>query len=618
MDSTCGWVGKVLMVDLSRGKVAEEPLAPQVARDYIGGRGLGIYYLLSLGDPKADPLGPDNPLIMATGPLTGTSAPTGARYMVTTKSPLTGAITCSNSGGHFPAMFKRAGFDAVVFTGASPEPVYLWINNGTAELRPAGHLWGMDTHQTHDAMLTETHPKARITAIGPAGEKQVLFAAIMNDKHRAAGRSGVGAVMGAKNLKGVAVFGEQPVPLYDPDGMKQAVSQILKSFKESYKDAPPPLRTYGTAITATATNNYGVMPTRNCRQTTFEGADKIGGQALTERFLKKAKACHACPIACGRGTKVENGPYQGSGEGPEYETVYALGSACGVDDLAAITKANYICNEQGMDTITMGATIACAMELFESGYLSEAEVGRSLNFGDAEAMVELTRLTADRQGFGEALAQGSLRLASKYGHPELAMVAKGQEFAGYDPRGEQGMGLAYATSPIGASHMRGDPAYIELLGVPKLIDPLVWEGKAQLVKDWQDIFCVIDAAGLCVFFTIRNLVEPQEDISPTGITRLLNLATGANYSVEEVALAGERIFNAERLFLNQAGFDRAHDTLPPRILSEPVPDGPAKGMVCHLEPMLDEYYAVRDWSDQGLPHEDKLVKLGLPVDPSSA
>ncbi|MBU4564990.1 MAG: aldehyde ferredoxin oxidoreductase family protein [Proteobacteria bacterium] len=606
-----GWLGKVLLVDLTRGELRQEPLDPRIARNYIGGRGLGIHYLRTLGSPTVEPLEPDNPLIMSTGPLTGTKAPTGARYMVTTKSPLTGAITCANSGGHFPAMMKRAGFDAIIFTGAAPEPVYLWINNGEAELRPAGHLWGQDTHQTHQSLAGETHPQARTACIGPAGENRVLFAAIMNDKDRAAGRSGVGAVMGAKKLKAVAVFGEQAVPLHDPEGMNREVARLLKVFKDSYKDGPPPLRVYGTAITATATNNYGVLPTRNCRQGTFEGADNIGGQALTERFLKKPKACFSCPIACGRDTAVEEGPYQGAGEGPEYETLYALGSACGVDDLAAITKANYICNEMGMDTITMGATIACAMELYEAGYLPESDVGRPLRFGDAGAVVELTSLTAARRGFGELLAQGSLRLATRYGHPELAMVAKGQEFAGYDPRGVQGMGLAYATSPIGASHMRGDPAYIELLGVPKLLDPLKWEGKAQLIKDWQDVFCVIDASGLCVFFSVRNLVEAREDIAPSGITKLLNLATGADYTLEEVIRVGERIFNAERIFLNQAGFSREQDTLPPRILSEPMPDGPARGMVCQLEPMLTEYYTVRGWSQQGLPQPEILGQLGL-------
>lgn len=259
----------------------------------------------------------------------------------------------------------------------------------------------------------------------------------------------------------------------------------------------------------------------------------------------------------------------------------------------------------------MGATIACAMELAERGYLPEAEVGRRLRFGDAQALVELTRMTGRREGFGELLAEGSLRLAARYGHPELAMVAKGQEFAGYDPRGEQGMGLAYATSPVGASHMRGDPAYIELLGVPMLIDPLSWQDKGKLVKDWQDVFAIIDSAGLCVFFTVRNLVTPTRDIRPQGIMELLNAATGAGYDLDELVRAGERIFNAERLFLVRAGFNRKDDTLPPRMLKEPMPDGPGKGMVCHLEEMLEEYYPVRGWTPEGVPTPEKLRELGL-------
>jgi aldehyde:ferredoxin oxidoreductase len=310
-------------------------------------------------------------------------------------------------------------------------------------------------------------------------------------------------------------------------------------------------------------------------------------------------------------TRVTEAPFQGEGEGPEYETIYALGSDCGVDNLAAVTKANYICNEMGMDTISMGATIASAMELSERGYLPEADVGRPLRFGDAEAIVELTRMTGLREGFGDILAEGSLRMAQEYGHPELAMVSKGQEFAGYDPRGEQGMGLAYATSSIGASHMRGDPAYIELLGVPMLIDPLTWKDKPLIVKDWQEVFAIIDSAGLCVFFTVRNLVAPTRDIRPIGIMELLNSATGAGYDMATLIRAGERICNIERFFLVRAGFSRKDDTLPPRILREPLPDGPAKGMVCHLDEMLIEYYQLRGWNQNGIPTEKKLKELGL-------
>lgn len=606
-----GWTGNILRVDLNETKIIEEQLDFEVARNYLGGRGLGIYFLTRELDPTCDPLSPENILILATGPLTGTRAPTAARAMVTTKSPLTGALTCSNTGGYFPAELKKAGIDLIIFQGCAPEPIYLWIENGESELRPAVHLWGKTTHETDAALRAETHPKARIASIGPAGENQVLFAAIMNEKDRAAGRSGVGAVMGSKNLKAIVVKGDNEILLKDEVGFKAANIKYRKKFKDSLDGGKSGLNEYGTAATITGTQKTGCLPTRNCQQGTFENWEAIGGETLSRDFLLHPKACYSCPIGCGRVTKVNDPEFQGQGEGPEYETIYSMGSMCGIDNLAALTKANYLCNELGMDTISMGATLACAMEMSERGYLPETDVGRSLEFGDAHALVELTRQTAYREGFGDQLAQGSLRLATRYNHPELAMVSKGLEFAGYDPRGEQGMGLAYATSPIGASHMRGDPAYIEILGVPLSIDPKTWDDKALLVKDWQNVFTVIDAAGLCVFFSVRNLCTPTLDILPEGIMELLNTATGANYTIEELVMVGERIFNAERLFLVKAGFSRKDDSLPIRILKEPLPDGPAKGMVCHLEEMLTDYYTFRGWSQDGIPLPKLIQRLGL-------
>lgn len=606
-----GWQGRVLRVNLSTGAVSEEGLDEATAQDFIGGRGFGIRYLLKEVDPKTDPFCWRNPLMMMAGPLTGTGAPTGSRYMVTALSPLTGALTCSNSGGMFPTELRKAGWDGLIFQGKASQPVYLWLDGERVELREASHLWGKTTHETDDLIRLETDPQVKVACIGPAGERLVRFASIMNDKDRAAGRSGVGAVMGSKNLKAVAVRGKGSIPLHDPKAFREINSRLLKKFNETYRDSPPPLRLHGTAVTVMATQNYGVFPTRNFQTGTFPGWEAIHGETLSRRFLLKHKACFACPISCGRVTKVQEHPFEGQGEGPEYETIYALGSNCGVDNLAAVTKANYLCNELGLDTISMGSTIACAMELAERGCLPEADVGRPLSFGDAQAVVDLTRMTGLREGFGDVLAEGSLRLATRYGHPELAMVAKGQDFAGYEPRGEQGMGLAYATSPIGASHMRGDPAYFELLGVPCNVDPLTWEDKPPIVAKWQDLFCIIDAAGLCVFFSVRNLIRPELMAPPVGIMELLNAATGADYDLEELELAGERIFNAERLFLVKAGFSRKDDTLPERILKEPLPEGPGKGMVCHLEEMLDLYYQVRGWTRDGIPTQEKLRELGL-------
>lgn len=605
------WEGNILRVNLQTGQIINESLSTQIIKDFIGARGLGIYYLLNEVDPCCDPLGPDNKLIMSTGPLTGTKAPTGARYVVTCKAPLSGAIAVSNSGGMFPAELKKTGFDAIIIEGQSEAPVYLWIDGNEVYLRKADHIWGKTVPETDAILRSETDENAKTSVIGPAGENLVLFASIMNDRDRAAGRGGVGAVMGSKRLKGIVVRGNQKVPLFDRNQFNVQTKKYRDQFKAFTKDNPSPLRQHGTAVTVVGTQKHGVFPTHNFQTGQFEGWEKIYGVTLTEKYLVKPKACFGCPIACGRQTCIPDGPYKGEGEGPEYETIYALGSDCGIDDLAALTKANYLCNELGLDTISMGSAVACAMELFEKEYLTSEDVGRDLVWGDGQILVDLVGHTAYRQGFGDTLAQGSLRLATKYKHPELAMVSKGLDFAGYDPRGAQGMGLAYATSPIGASHMRGDPAYFELLGVPFPVDPLVWEGKAEVVARWQDIFAIIDAAGLCVFFSIRYLVESELDIKPRPIQELINAATGADYTLAELEAAGERITTAERLFLTRAGFSRKDDSLPPRITQEPMPKGPAAGMVCHLDQMLDAYYKTRQWDDNGIPLTKKLEALNL-------
>ncbi len=608
-----GWQGKILSVDLSRGRISVETLDPQVARDYVGGRGLGIYFLNQLVDPLCDPLSPDNILVMTTGPLTGTLTPTAARYMVTTKSPLTGAITCSNSGGRFPKELKRSGFDGLIFSGKSSEPIYLWIDNGQAELRPAPHFWGLTVPETTERLLAETDSKARVACIGPAGEKGVLFASIMNDKDRAAGRSGVGAVMGSKNLKAVVVRGNIRVPLADKERFEQIQTRVMTKFTKAAKAHPSPLSQHGTAgVMVPLTQKHGVLPTKNYQLGTFEGWQAISGQTLTEKYLQRTSACWACPIACGRVTKVIDKEFAGEGEGPEFETTFALGSMCMVDNLAALTKANYICNELGMDTITMGVTIACAMELYDCGIIDDAQTGGPIRWGDAARLVELTRMTGYREGFGVQLAEGSYRLAARYGHPEVAMVSKKLELPGYDPRGLQAQGVAYATSPIGGSHCRAHMAYTEMVGIPEAVDRHERKGKGRLVKRWQDVFSLIDAAGICIMFSVRNLLRQDLDILPEGILEYLNATTGVDYTLDELMAAGERIFNAERLFLIRAGFGRHDDTLPKRLLQEPLPEGPSQGGIVHLEEMLVEYYQARGWTPEGVPTAAKLKELGLP------
>lgn len=608
-----GWNGRILRVNLTTGETSVEEVDPRIARDFIGGRGWAIRYLYDEIDPRVDPLSPENKLVFATGPLTATPVPTGNRYMVTTKSPLTGAISCSNSGGFFPTEMKRTGFDMFIFEGRAERPVYLWVNDDRVELRPADHLWGRTVFETEDILRAETDPRARVACIGPAGERLAPIAAILNEKHRAAARSGVGAVMGSKNLKAVVVRGTRRIPLAYPKELQALADQVVEEVKQAVAAGKATLRTYGTAYVPPVTNEVGILPTYNFRTGVFHGAEAISGRTLNQKYLVRPKACYGCPIACGRVTRVEDPVFGGEGEGPEYETIGSLGSACGVDNLAAITKANYICNELGLDTISAGVTIACAMEMYELGLIPESDIGRPLRFGDGEAVVEMVRLAGLREGFGDLIAQGSYRLASHYGHPEFSMSAKKQEFPAYDPRGAKGMGLLYATSNIGASHMAGDTAYMEVFGVPKKVDPLSWEDKPRLVKYFEDIFTVIDAAGLCVFLSIRYLFEPTYNVEPVRISRLMEYATGAGYDEETLLKAGERVYNLERMFLVRAGFSRADDTLPPRMLREPMPEGPAKGHVVELDQMLPEYYRLRGWDENGVPTPEKLAELGLPL-----
>jgi aldehyde:ferredoxin oxidoreductase len=608
-----GWHGRILRVNLTDGSIREETFSEEVARKYFGARGLAIKILLEGMDPRADPLSPENLLVMATGPLTSTPAPTGNRYLAIAKSPLTGALAYSNSGGVFPTMMKRSGYDLYVFEGRAAKPVYLYVNERQAELRDAAHLWGLDTHQTTDRIQAETGDDTHVACIGPAGENLALIAAIINDKHRAAARSGVGAVMGSKNLKAVAVRGDLKPELYDEKALRAVVLEANRQLGADIKKGST-MRIYGTSYVPDVTNEAGIFPTFNFQYGQFEGTSKINGPTLKEHFLIRHGGCYACPLACARITEVKGEiwgeKYAGQGEGPEYETIGSLGSACGIDNMAALTKANYLCNELGLDTISTGVTIACAMEMYSKGILSEAQIGRPLPFGDADGMIEMVRRAAQRDGFGDEIAQGSWRLASRYGHPEMSITAKKQEFPAYDARGLKGMGLLYATSNKGASHMAGDTAYTELFGVGRKIDGLTYEGKAALVKHFQDVFTLIDSAGLCVFVALRYTVDTVNGYVPIRATEMVNHATGSNYTPESLLEAAERVYTLERLFLTKAGLSRADDTLAPRM-AEPMPAGPIQGETFELHRLLDDYYAERGWDADGIPTREKLEALGI-------
>ena len=598
-----GMSGKLLRVNLTDGTIKTEAIPADLAEKYIGGRGLGTKYYVDEVPAGVDALSPENKLIMMTGPLTGTFATSAGRYMCISKAPLTGTIGCSNSGGHFGAELKYAGFDGIIFEGKSPEPVYLYIKNGQASLKPADKLWGKTVFETTD-MLNERHGEdAKVACIGPAGENGVLYAAIMNDKNRAAGRGGLGAVMGSKNLKAVVVRGTGGVKVADNDAFLAAAINARRILR-AHPVTGTGLGAYGTEILVNIVNSVGALPVNNWRDGAVDDdAEAISGEALVDQYLVRNKGCFGCTIACGRVTKIPDGPYKSFGEGPEYEAAWALGSSCGIHDLAAICKVNFLCNEYGLDPITLGATYACAMELFDKGLITKEEIGGNLAFGDAESIVEFTKKTVFKEGFGARLAEGSYRLAESVGHPELSMTVKKQEMPAYDGRGAQGMGLCYATSNRGGCHVRGYMTAPEILGIPTKLDPLVTEGKAAMLKILQDLTAVVDSAGLCLF-TIFGMGLPE-------IGAQLRPATGFNYTDDEILATGDRIWNMEKLYNLAEGFSKKDDTLPPRLLTEPLPKGPAKGKVCELDTMLPEYYKLRGWTPEGIPTPEKLAELGL-------
>ena len=614
------WAKKILRVNLTEGTVNSEPLNMEWAQAYLGQRGLASKYLLEEIDPKCDPLGPDNKLIFTTGPLTGTMASTGGRYSVVTKGPLTGAIACSNSGGYLGAELRMAGWDMIIFEGKSPQPVYLNIQDDQAELMSADGIWGKSVWDA-DKSLRAIHqdPQIRIACVGRSAEAGCLYAAIINDLHRAAGRSGVGTVMASKNLKAVICRGTKGVGnIKDPIAFMKATEDGKKVLRENAVTGAG-LPQFGTQVLMSVINESGALPTKNMQQVQFDGAGKIGGEAMHEPRKSDGKpnlttnaACFACTIACGRIStidkthfSVENKPqYWGNSGGLEYEAAWALGAATGVDDLDALTYANFVCNEDGFDPITFGSTVGAAMELFEKGAITTQETGGiEFRFGDAKVLTQATELVATGEGFGKDLGLGSKRLCEKYGHPELSMSVKGQEFPAYDPRGIQGMGLAYATSNRGACHLRGYTVASEVLGIPEKTDPLVSEGKAGLVKAFQDATAVFDSAGICLF---TSFAWSLDDVAPQ-----IDGACEGDWSTERLLEVGERIWNLEKEFNLKAGFTKADDNLPPRLTTEAAGSGPAEGRVNELDKMLPEYYAARGWDEQGNPTAETKQRLGL-------
>ena len=592
---------KIARINLTTGQIKVEKLDLDMAHKFIGGRGLGTKILYDEGVATVDPLSPENKLIYITGPMTGANAPSTGRYMVVTKSPLTGMIACSNSGGIWGAKLKYAGWDAIIVEGEAPKWTYINIEDDKIELLDAQEYLGMMS-EAMDAALKEKHgAEASVLNIGPAGEKKVLMAAIMNDKDRAAGRSGVGAVMGSKKLKAIVVKASRRNldNIADVDALKAATKRAMDVLMANPVTSSG-LRQLGTAILVNIINNVGSLPTRNWQESYFEKAEDISGEALAEKYLVKAGACYRCPIACGRIINV-NGHITG---GPEYEPLWAYGANCGNNDLNVIDECNMLCNEYGLDAISVPCTIAAAMELYQRGAIKEEDcAGVPLEWGSTKALVEWTkRIGNPETELDWLMSSGSARLCEHYGMPEISMSVKKQEMPAYDARGIQGIGITYATSNRGGCHVRGYMISPEVLGLPQQLDRTVTDDKAVWAKTFQDLTAVIDSMGHCLFTSFAMGAKEYTD--------LLNAATGTNHSVEEVLEIGDRVYNIERMFNKAAGMKPEDDRLPKRLLEEPIANGPSKGMVSQLPLTLPQYYEARGWVN-AFPTDETLKKLGL-------
>ena len=607
--------GRVLRVNLSESTVSQEAISESLYDRFLTGAGLATHYLYNEVPKGVDPLGPENRLIAMTGALTGTVAPSTGRFTWVFKSPLTGIWAQSNSAGFWGVDFKKTGYDGIIFEGIAPEPVYLVIHDDKAELRSAKHLWGRGVFETTKLIKEELGEKFNVDCIGIAGENQVRYASIMNDLHRAAGRCGGGAVMGSKRLKAIAVSGKKPVKVANPAAFHEAAKRQFELLDQSMFKVT--LETFGTNAVIDLVNVRGGFPTRNWQTSVYPELEEINAQALSDKVLVEPLGCFACPLKCGRGTEIRKGKYKGKkGEGPEYETVGTFGGQCGITDMEAITMAHYLCNDYGMDTISAGSTIAFAIECFEKGILTKADTGGlELKFGDPDVAIELVHKIAKRDGIGNLLAEGTRLIARKLdkGSERFAMHVKGLELPAYDSRAVQITGLAYAVANRGGDHIT---AYIQgptFLDIPFLVipdsrinDPLVADPEeVHVLVDLENVMSALDILGACKFMGFCVASEEW--------AKLVEYCLGREFRYEDMAKVGERAINLARVFNMREGLTRADDTLPPRLLEEPLPEGPAKGKVNeNLPAMLDRYYELRGWDKAtGKPTPEKLRELGL-------
>jgi aldehyde:ferredoxin oxidoreductase len=600
-----GYANRIAHIDLSQGNVEVKPIPEDWAKKYVGGRGLGVKFVFENG-PGVDPLSSENILCFMNGPLTGTAANMSGRMAVVTKSPLTGTVTDSHHGGWSAARLRWSGLDGLIFKGKAEKPVYVYIQDGEAQILDASEVWGKGVHATVKYFQDKYGEKdLSVISIGQAGEKLSRFACWVNEMDRASGRGGTGCVGGSKNLKAIVIKAVKAFPApANKEAWKEAHDRALATIMDENNVTSPRkggLSVYGTNVLMNIANSIGALPTKNSQVTAFgDRAEKTSGEYVNDNILVANPTCHACPVACKKEVEVKEGPYKGLRmESVEYESAWAFGANCENDDVNSIAKLIDQCNDYGFDTIEMGNVLSVYMEACEKGFTNGAG---GLNWGDWEGMVATVDKMAAREGVGDTLAEGTERAAKSWGHPEIAMTVKGQAIPAYDPRGLKGMGIGYATSNRGACHLRAYTPASELALIPLKTDPLDWEGKGELVKIFQDLFAFTDSMDLCKFATFA---EGGEEVALQ-----YSAILGVPYTADDVMLTGERIYNLERHYNNLAGFAEGSDKLPARFLTEPSDQPGSEGHVCELDKMLAEYYQHRGWVDGVVP-EEKLKELEI-------
>jgi aldehyde:ferredoxin oxidoreductase len=600
-----GYQGKILKVNLTTGEIIQEAFGEELAKTFLGGNGFAVKLVYDSIPIDVEPMAPENALAIAVGPLTDTPVWGTSRGHMAAISPQTGLLADSDFGGDFAVFMKRSGFDAVLLTGKSAKPVYLAITEESIQLHPAEDLWGRDTEDVIETLQEKYGRHSRCAAIGPAGEKGVVFANILcgGRRYGAAGRGGMGAVMGTKHLKAILVSGTKKTEIARRDELKAYLKEKYQILKEN----GAVLKKFGTPVLVKVINNKGMLCTHNNNKETFEYAEDISGERIKEKHWEKDTACFGCPVACGKNVKVSKGEYKGkSVKMPEYETIYAMGSMLDNRDVVSIFSGNHACDLMGMDSISMGVTLSFVAECMEKGIVTEKELGGKVDFADGDGMVELIKKTGKREGIGDLLALGSAKLADKFGKDSYKYLyaVKGLEIAGHSARALRMMSLSYPTSTRGGSHHDGRPKYV----LPEVDSG--FDVQPEYIEKSQYFTCVGDSLVLCRFVAERIIGSRLNEVG----VDLVNMVTGWNIDLAELEKFGERIYNLERFINVRRGISRKDDVLPYRVMNEPIPDGPSKGRYCPretLDKMLDEYYDRRGWSRDGIPTEEKLRELGL-------